>query len=84
MFFLFIVFNISESKGEVKMYQVFCHGTCRDVSIDLRYGDGDADLFVKEGSPPRLNTENQECSDCLCKSRSSGRRDICLVTTSGK
>ena len=76
------VFNISGSKGDVKMYQVFCIGTCRDVSIDLRY-QGDADLFANEGSPPRVNSQNSDCNDCLCKARSSGSRDTCIVTTSG-
>ena len=69
------------SKGDTKVYKVTCHGNiCRDVSVELRIGNGDADLYGKEDSPPPISESN--CDSCrLCKSRDSSLVDSCLVTT---
>jgi hypothetical protein len=81
----------------MEVFQVFCLETCRDVSIDLRYqGYKGAELYAKEGSPPRINSQNSGCNDCLCKHSDARRsvsclhrdtcvrRDTCVqVTTSG-
>ena len=68
------------SKGDTKVYKVRCHKKCGSVSISLRTGRGDADLYGKEESPPIISDSN--CNSCtLCKSRDSDLTDQCLVTT---
>ena len=70
-------------KGVAKVFRVFCNGNCRDVSLILT-ARGDADLYGKEGSPPRISSS--DCSDCsLCKSRNGDdSSDTCIVTTRSK
>ena len=71
------------SKGDTKVYKVRCHKKCGSVSISLRTGRGDADLYGKEESPPIISDSN--CNSCtLCKSRDSDLTDQCLVTTISK
>lgn len=66
----------SAVKGDQSVFLVTCLGACRDVGISLEVVDGDADLYAKEGSPPKI--QNSDCDDCpLCRSRSSQLRDSC-------
>lgn len=82
------VFNISATaKGDIKVYQTFCWGTCRDITVKVQYArGGDADLYTKEGSPPSASSisSSSGCSDCLCTSKNSNSPDVCFVTTSGE
>jgi len=80
------VFNINATaKGDVKIYQTTCHGTCRDITVKVEYDrGGDADLYTKEDSPPSESAmKGASCPDCLCTSKNSNSPDICFVTTSG-
>ena len=79
-------FNISQAeKGDVNVYQTFCRGTCRDITVRLTYNrGGDADMYTKEGSPPNAASMNtSRCDDCICKSVNSNSPDFCAVTTNG-
>lgn len=81
------IFNISKAdKGEVNVYQTFCWGTCRDITVRLTYNrGGDADLYTKEVSPPNSAEMNSSrCDDCVCKSLNSNSPDFCAVTTNGQ
>ena len=82
-----IVFNINATaKGDIKIYQTTCHGTCRDITVKVEYDrGGDADLYTKEDSPPSESAmKGASCPDCLCTSKNSNSPDICFVTTSGR
>ena len=85
-FFVSLIIEIDlgrNSKGDTKVYKVRCHKKCGSVSISLRTGRGDADLYGKEESPPIISDSN--CNSCtLCKSRDSDLTDQCLVTTISK
>ncbi|TRY70919.1 hypothetical protein TCAL_16380 [Tigriopus californicus] len=64
------------SKGDEVSFEVKCFGTCRDVNVRLSVESGDADLYAKEESEPKI--KNSNCDDCrLCKSRSSNLDDSC-------
>jgi len=66
----------SANKGDETVYSVTCHGVCRDVGIRLEVVHGDADLYAREDSAPKI--QNSDCDDCpLCRSRSSQLRDSC-------
>ena len=79
--FLLTVFNITRApKGDKRVYQTFCWDDCRDATVKIVY-NGDADLYANQGSPPRI--KNNNCGDCLCKSRSASSPDQCIVTTMG-
>jgi len=66
----------SANKGDQTIFLVTCLGACRDVGISLEVADGDADLYAREGSPPKI--QNSDCDDCpLCRSRSSQLKDSC-------
>ena len=79
--FPLIVFNITRApKGNKRVYQTFCWDDCRDATVKIVY-NGDADLYANQGSPPRITNNN--CGDCLCKSRSASSPDQCIVTTMG-
>jgi len=66
----------SANKGDETVYSVTCHGVCRDVGIRLQVESGDADLYAREDSAPKI--QNSDCDDCpLCRSRSSQLRDSC-------
>ncbi len=68
------------AKGEMTTYLVSCLGHCRDVHVHLEVEAGDADLYAREGTPPKI--ENSNCDDCpLCKSRSSNLEDSCSGMT---
>lgn len=79
------VFNISATtKGDRKVFQTFCWGTCRDITVNLQYArGGDADLYTKEGGPPNISPSSG-CPDCLCTSKNSNSPDVCFVTTNGE
>merc|ERR1712018_688493 len=63
-------------KNDKSLFNVTCLGPCRDVAIHLEVSDGDADLYAKEGSPPKI--QNSDCDNCpLCRSRSSQLTDNC-------
>ena len=79
--FVLTVFNITRApKGDKRVYQTFCWDDCRDATVKIVY-NGDADLYANQGSPPRI--KNNNCGDCLCKSRSASSPDQCIVTTMG-
>ena len=81
LYFLLPVFNITRApKGDKRVYQTFCWDDCRDATVKIVY-NGDADLYANQGSPPRITNNN--CGDCLCKSRSASSPDQCIVTTMG-
>ena len=87
MSYFSIVFNINATaKGDIKIYQTTCHGTCRDITVKVEYDrGGDADLYTKEDSPPSESAmKGASCPDCLCTSKNSNSPDICFVTTSGR
>ena len=69
--------NISRAeKNDKNLFNVTCIGPCRDVSIHLVVSTGDADLYAREGSPPKI--QNSDCDDCpMCRSRSSQLTDNC-------
>ena len=71
-------------KGEQQTFRVSCIGYCRDTNVHLAVQSGDADLYAREGEPPKI--ENSNCNDCpMCKSRSSNLEDACsgLATMEG-
>jgi len=81
------IFTISQAeKGDANVYQTFCWGTCRDITVRLTYNrGGDADLYTKEGSPPNATMmASSRCDDCVCKSLNSNSPDFCAVTTNGQ
>merc|ERR1712029_444574 len=56
----------SANKGDETVYSVTCHGVCRDVGIRLQVESGDADLYAREDSAPKI--QNSDCDDCpLCR-----------------
>jgi len=66
----------SASKGDTTLYQVTCLGACRDIGISLVVASGDADLYAREDSAPKI--QNSDCDNCpLCRSRSSQLTDQC-------
>lgn len=75
----------SASKGDKTTYLVSCISPCRDISINLRFTSGDADLYGSENSPPVIRNSDCDVNCSLCKSRDSDLSDRCNIrSTSGK
>ena len=68
---------VSRSKGEVDNFLVTCLQTCVGLQAKINHrSGGDADLYGKEESKPRIS--DSDCQNgCTCRSRSSNSHDKC-------
>jgi len=77
---------VSRSKGEVDNFLVTCLSTCVGLQAKINHrSGGDADLYGKEESKPRIS--DSDCQNgCSCRSRSSNSHDKCqnIVTNGNK
>merc|ERR1719507_170033 len=57
------------NKGDQFKFRIDCSGNCRGLYMEVNSGEGDVDMYGKEGSFPTITSGNCPSRTCPCRSR---------------